>query len=46
MIYPNGSIELNELKRMINSKDFILYYEEKTKQPVGWDWTKDGIFSW
>ena len=44
MIYPNGSIELNELKRMINSKDFILYYEEKTKQPVGWDWTKDGIF--
>ena len=25
MIYPNGSIELNELKRMINSKDFILY---------------------
>ena len=44
MIYPNGSIELNDLKRMINSKDFILYYEEKTKQPVGWDWTKDGIF--
>ena len=44
MIYPNGSIELNKLKRMINSKDFILYYEEKTKQPVGWDWTKDGIF--
>ena len=44
MIYANGSIELNELKRMINSKDFILYYEEKTKQPVGWDWTKDGIF--
>ena len=44
MIYPNGSIKLNELKRMINSKDFILYYEEKTKEPVGWDWTKDGIF--
>ena len=44
MIYPNGSIELNKLKRMINSKDFILYYEEKTKEPVGWDWTKDGIF--
>ena len=44
MIYPNGSIKLNELKRMINSKDFILYYEENTKEPVGWDWTKDGIF--
>ena len=44
MIYPNGSIELNKLKRMIDSKDFILYYEEKTKEPVGWDWTKDGIF--
>lgn len=44
MIYPNGSIELNKLKKMINSKDFIVYYEENTKQPVGWDWTKDGIF--
>ena len=44
MIYPNGSIELNKLKKMVNSKDFILYYEEKTKEPVGWDWTRDGIF--
>ena len=44
MIYPNGSIELNKLKRMINSKDFIVYYEENTKEPIGWDWTKDGIF--
>ena len=44
MIYPNGSIELNKLKRMINSKDFIVYYEENTKEPCDWDWKKDGIF--
>ena len=44
MIYPNGSIELNKLKQMINSNEFIVYYEENTKEPCGWDWTKDGIF--
>ena len=44
MIYPNGSIELNKLKRMINSNEFIVYYEENTKEPCNWDWTKDGIF--
>ena len=35
---------MNEIKRTINSKEFILYNKKKTKQPVGWDWTKDGIF--
>lgn len=44
LIYPNGFIELNKLKRMLNSKDFILYYEENAKEPINWDWRKDGIF--
>ena len=44
MIYPNGTIELRKLVNMINSKDFMVYYEEKTEEPSGWDWRKDGIF--
>jgi hypothetical protein len=44
MIYPNGTIELRKLVKMVNSKDFMVYYEEKTEEPSGWDWRKDGIF--
>lgn len=44
MIYPNGSIELRRLEKMLNSEEFVLYYEENSKEPCGWDWTKNGIF--
>lgn len=44
MIYPNGSIDLRNLKNKLNSKEFVLYFEEYTKEPDNWDWKKDGIF--
>lgn len=44
MIYPNGTIDLKDLKKKLNSKEFALYFEEYAKEPINWDWRKDGIF--
>lgn len=44
MIHPNGSIDLRRLKKLLDSKEFELYFEEYEEEPKGWDWKKNGIF--
>lgn len=43
MVYPNGSTSLNKLQRMVESEDFLVYYEPND-EPPDWDWKKNGIY--
>lgn len=43
MIYPNGFISLEKLRKMINSKEFDIYYEDPVEVPEDYDFLKHGI---
>ena len=43
MIYPNGFISLEKLRKMINSKEFDIYYEDPVEVPEDYDFPKQGI---
>ena len=43
MIYPNGFISLRKLRKMINSKEFDIYYEDPAEVPEDYDFLKHGI---
>lgn len=44
MIYPNESISLGRLEKMVNDEDYILYYEMNEEAPKGYDFSKYGIY--
>jgi hypothetical protein len=43
MICPNGTSSLDELRKMVFSKDYIVWYEP-FDEPKDWDWRTKGIY--
>ena len=44
MIYPNGSIEIRKLMKMVDSPEFAVYVEDRSGEPEDWDWMHKGIW--
>ena len=44
MNYPHGRLDLNTLKKMMNSIEYDVYYEENSEKPCDWDWKKYGFY--
>jgi hypothetical protein len=43
MIYPNGSLSLQQLSKMLNSDEYIIYFEPND-EPEDWDWRHKGFW--
>lgn len=44
MIYPNGTVELNKLRKMIESPMYNVYVEDLKDRPEDWDFLKKGMW--
>lgn len=44
MIYPNGSIEIRRLMKMVDSPEYEVYVEDRSDEPEDWDWVKQGFW--
>lgn len=43
MICPNGNVTIDSLIKMVNSKEYVVYFEP-FDEPVDWDWKKNGFY--
>lgn len=43
-IYAHGTLPLYQIKKILDSKDAVLYFEENEKEPEGWNWLEQGFF--
>ena len=43
MICPNGTLSINQLKKIVLSDEYVVYFEPND-EPEGWDWKKNGIY--
>lgn len=44
MIYPNGTLSINILKKYIESDEYTVYAEEISEEPKDWDFFKQGYY--
>ena len=44
MMYPRGSVDLNRLKRIVESNKYNVWFEDSTQEPKDWNWQKDGFW--
>ena len=44
MMYPHGSVDLNRLKRIVESNKYNVWFEDSTQEPKDWNWQKDGFW--
>ena len=43
MICPNGTLSIKQLRDMVYSKDYVVWYEPND-EPSDWDWKTKGIY--